>query len=261
MNTTTPNLTMTTDQPLVLRALRKLICCLASFTMVAVSVLANPVVAQTTSELSDTEPPVIEMDQVEQGIAGQMQVFAVNVTDDQSLLAVLLFHRLSGEEKFNSVDMAALEGTDEFSVSIPSSADDVRDIEYFIQAEDTAGNRSIKGFTFDPLIRVMSAPTALAAVVDPETDTTNSSQPTTGITAEAAGIESDEDPTEGTTEPQQNVAAQEASGGRGRLIWGIVGLLAVAAVAVALSQDDDDDDSPNPITLNDNGGRALSIQW
>lgn len=239
------------------RSLKSLCCCLLSLTLVTVSVFGNPAFAQSTAELTDAAPPLIEMSQVKEGLAGEVQVFNATVIDDQELLAVLFFYRWAGEEQFASLDMELLEGTNSYNVSIPTSEDEVRNIEYFVQAEDTAGNRAIKGFTFDPLIRTIYASEPLTAVADPESgsaDLQNSQTATDSsqVANSGSGVGAD------STQP---VAEQKSSGSRGRLIWGLVGLVVVAGIAVALSDRDDASDEPTPITLNSKSSRMLAIEW
>lgn len=232
---------------LKVRTIQQLLALLISLSLILPSATVNQVFAQSSDNLSDAQPPVIEHESTGQGRAGDTQVISAKINDDQSLLAAVLFYRFSGDEQFNSVDMQLVDGESVFSASIVTSASDVRDIEYFIQAEDTAGNRAIKGFTFDPLV----------FKIYPARTTTDS----------ADAVNSSATPTEeiATESRDQTVQTPASSGSvesnsRGRIMWGLVGLLAVVGIAVLLNQDDDDD-SPSPLELADHNGRLLAIEW
>lgn len=113
----------------------------------------TPVIAQSL----DLEPPTLVLEEIEQGIVGETQVFTVTAEDEQQLTSVILYHRLDGDSSYASTEMLPVGTTNIFTASVETTNDDPRDIEYYVQAEDTGGNKAIKGFAFDPLVRDMVA--------------------------------------------------------------------------------------------------------
>jgi len=114
-------------------------------------------------DASNKDPlPLIEHEVIPQGSPGVTQEFNASVVDDESLAEVTLFYRFKGDPKFKSVTMEPIASSSVHTASVETSRGDNRDIEYYIRATDRAGNRVIKGYAFDPLIRKMgqAAPVA-----------------------------------------------------------------------------------------------------
>lgn len=124
----------------------------ALLTLLMIGSIVDSAHAQST----DITAPVLLLDEIDKGVSGETQVFSARVTDDVALKSVTLFHRLSGDEAYLASAMNQIGRSDVFAVSLPSTIDDTRDIEYYLQVEDTGGNKSLSGFAFDPLIRDMS---------------------------------------------------------------------------------------------------------
>jgi len=115
-------------------------------------------IAQAQQPVSaDIEPPVIELQETPEGIAGESQVFTALVIDDQSLLDVKLYYRYTGQSPFTSVTMQALSDTGFYTATIGTDSEETRAIEYYLQARDQGGNRTVHGYAFDPLIRTLGA--------------------------------------------------------------------------------------------------------
>ena len=113
---------------------------------------------------ADTRAPLVEVDVLRSGTADRVQTFTALVTDDRSLDAVTLHHRRAGTVPFGRAAMNALGPDGRFGVSLPTDPDDLRDIEYYVQALDESGNRTVSGFAFDPLVRrLLPRDPALAA--------------------------------------------------------------------------------------------------
>ncbi|MFT6301385.1 MAG: hypothetical protein ACJAY2_000565 [Pseudomonadales bacterium] len=121
----------------------------------------------------DTTGPVIELEELAEAEADQTQVFTVLIAEDVLLLDAILYYRREGQLPFIPAPMLALGDTGYFSVSIPTDNTDFRTIEYYVQARDDAGNRTISGFAFDPYQRRLqpsskiSASPAVQATVQP----------------------------------------------------------------------------------------------
>ena len=126
--------------------------------------LIGSIVQTAQAQSTDITAPVLLLDEIESGVSGETQVFSARVSDDVALKSVTLFHRLSGDEAFVASPMRQVGSSDVFAVSLSSDIDDIRDIEYYLQAEDTGGNKSLNGFAFDPLIRDMSIESRPAVV-------------------------------------------------------------------------------------------------
>lgn len=73
-----------------------------------------------------------------------------NVTDNVQVKSVTLFYRIIGEKNYQQLNMKQIGWTDTYSVLIESVP--TPGIEYFIQAEDTAGNTLLHGYSFSPLV-------------------------------------------------------------------------------------------------------------
>ena len=163
----------------------------------------------------DLEPPIVEHEALERGVAGDAQEFVATVVDDRELAEVLLFHRFAGEASFDETPMRRLAESSVYTASVPTSAAETRAIEYYIQARDAAGNRVIKGYAFSPLVRRIgdgSVPGAPAA--------------------DAPG------------EPAPS------AGGTRRWLYIGLGVLAVGAAAAALSDDSSGPEAgPNTFTV------------
>jgi len=105
-------------------------------------------------------PPVIELEELANATADDTQVFTAQIGEDNELQDATLYHRREGQLAFQAVPMVALGSTGLYSVSIATDPTDLRNIEYYIQARDTAGNRTVNGFAFDPYIRTLTSPSA-----------------------------------------------------------------------------------------------------
>lgn len=118
--------------------------------LVLLAVVANPAIAQN---VPDTEPPIIEIEALTESVADNTQVFAAQIAEDRVLLDAILYFRRQGQDSFTGVEMSPLGDTGYYSVSIETDPRDLRTIEYYVQARDESGNRTVSGFAFDPFQR------------------------------------------------------------------------------------------------------------
>ncbi|NND92401.1 MAG: hypothetical protein HKN42_16190 [Granulosicoccus sp.] len=109
------------------------------------------------SQSVDTEAPVIVLEELAQGAADRSQVFTAQVTDDGTLQDVLLYYRREGQLPFTPYPMQATGSNNAYSVSVPTDETDLRSIEYYVQARDSSGNRTVSGFAFDPYRRTLDS--------------------------------------------------------------------------------------------------------
>ena len=127
-----------------------LVICQLSLTLGGVS----PVRAQS----EDRTPPLIDFQPLEEGRRGDTQVFSANVSDDSAIESVTFRYRTDAAEPYRALPMEPLGGTDIYTVSIDGADASAESIQYYIEAIDEARNRSIEGFAFDPLERVLVEP-------------------------------------------------------------------------------------------------------
>lgn len=128
----------------------------------AVIVLATgPAVAQDNSAAIDTTPPVIELEELADGVADSTQVFTAQIAEETELQDATLYYRRNGQEPYTSAPLRALGNTGLYTVSIETDPTDLRPIEYYIQARDTSGNRTVSGFAFDPYSRSLAPALAI----------------------------------------------------------------------------------------------------
>ena len=119
-------------------------------------VLGGPSPALAQPE--DNAPPAIEFQPLAEGRRGDTQVFSASVGDDSAIESVTLRYRLEADDPYVSIPMEPLGDTDIHTASLGGADTDVESIQYYIEAIDAAGNRSIEGFAFDPLERVLREP-------------------------------------------------------------------------------------------------------
>lgn len=112
--------------------------------------------AQESNPLADTTPPVIELETLDNVFADQSQVFTVQIAEETELRDATFYYRRSGELPFSATPMSAIGNSGFYSAAIPTDPNDLRAIEYYIQARDISGNRTVSGFAFDPYIRRLS---------------------------------------------------------------------------------------------------------
>lgn len=148
---------------------RLLVSVVVAILMTVTSLASSVAMAQ--SSVPDTEAPVIELEEIREGIIGQDQVFTALVKDNDKVRDVKLYYRLAGGDRYQSMLMENLASTSYYTASISTTEDDLRNIEYYIQARDEGGNRVVKGFAFDPLVRELvearSAPVPQPQVATP----------------------------------------------------------------------------------------------
>lgn len=150
------------------------------------------------AQVEDNTPPAIEFQPLEEGRRGDTQVFSANVSDDSAIESVTLRYRLESGEPYASLPMKPLGGTNIYTASIAGADADAESIQYYIEAIDAVGNRSIEGFAFDPLERVLRTPGVPIAGPAPESE-----GPASGLT---------------TTQ---------------KILYGVLGVVVVGAIAAA----------------------------
>jgi hypothetical protein len=115
----------------------------------------------------DVAPPLIEHEVASQAESDIRQTFVANVVDDGELDSVVFFYRFAGETIFTRYVMAPLSASSTYIAQIPTDPKIFTTIEYYIQARDLSGNRTVRGYTFSPLIREILPPKR-PVVVNPQ---------------------------------------------------------------------------------------------
>lgn len=105
----------------------------------------------------DIRSPTIQLQVVAESRAEEKQVFTAQVSEDRVLKDVLLYYRRAGQQPYIPVAMTQVGSTNDYNASIITNPTDLRAIEYYIQARDESGNRSVEGYAFDPYTRILIA--------------------------------------------------------------------------------------------------------
>jgi len=140
------------------------------------ALVANPAMSQT---LPDTQPPIIEIEALAESVADNTQVFAAQIAEDRLLRDATLYHRRQGQDAFIGATMKPLGDTGYYSVSVMTDPTDLRTIEYYVQARDESGNRTVSGFAFDPFQRQILPASARIATNTSQSGTTSTGVSTT----------------------------------------------------------------------------------
>jgi len=178
-----------------------LIIVLSHLAVVSLVGVPSSVLAQ-----SDGEPPSISLERIAEGVRGETQVFSATVSDDFTVESVTLRFRFGDDTVYRAMPMQPLKGTDIYTASVETTDTDEDVLQYYVEARDGAGNRSIQGFAFDPIER---------RLIEPERPL-----------APAAGVASAPEP----------LRTDGMSTGR-KVLYGVLGVLAVGAVVAAAGGD------------------------
>lgn len=142
----------------------------------AVCLLMNSAAqAQSTNLPADSLAPVIELEELSQSVADATQVFTVQIAEETELKDATLYYRRSGQQPYATAPLTPLGTSGFYTASIKTDPTDLRSIEYYVQARDAAGNRTISGFAFDPYQRTL-APAAVAQIQPEAADASNASE-------------------------------------------------------------------------------------
>ncbi len=124
-------------------------------TILALSLSLTHATLTLAQSSPDTRSPVIELEAVAEAEAEQTQVFTAQVADNRIIKDVILYYRREGQQAFTPVPMSAIADSGYYTVSIETDPTDLRAIQYYVQARDEGGNRTVEGYAFDPYTRVL----------------------------------------------------------------------------------------------------------
>lgn len=118
--------------------------------------LATVWAQEVTIDGGDITAPVIQHDpQAETANAGRpLEIIAI-ISDDQEVSEATLFYRVQGNREYFSINMTLKEAKS-YSATIPQDEVIEPGLEYFIQSTDEAGNSILRGFSFEPLVILVS---------------------------------------------------------------------------------------------------------
>lgn len=107
--------------------------------------------------VADYEPPTIDHNpSLPAAKSGEAYTILVNVTDNTLVKEVILHYKSPTEDNYRSVTMQN-RGEDRFQVVLPPTDVLIPQMEYYIQAVDTAGNAIFRGAPFSPLVLKVAA--------------------------------------------------------------------------------------------------------
>ncbi|MEE9320758.1 MAG: hypothetical protein V3U76_09965 [Granulosicoccus sp.] len=101
----------------------------------------------------DVDPPLIEHTELDEAEASPWQMFTATVVDDEELDRVRLFYRFAGESAYSILVMTRVSSSSTWTTRVPTEEGDTRSIEYYIDALDQGGNRTNRGYSFNPMVR------------------------------------------------------------------------------------------------------------
>ncbi len=171
--------------------------------------------AYAQSDIIDVEPPLIEHSIDGAVEATTRQSFVATVVDDDELDSVILYYRFQDDPAYSTSQMNRVSYSSTYIAHIPTDPTSARNIEYYIQARDKAGNRTVRGYAFNPLLREINAP---------------------NIAAESSP----------TTAPASTV---ESGSKRKTVLYVVLGVLAAGAIAAAVDTGGTDDGPACPNDL------------
>jgi len=189
---------------------------LLALCMTVLPVLTTIVQAQSND--FDLDGPTIEHDRGEYDATATVQVFSASVVDNDTVSSVRLFYRLASDSDFVDKAMTQIAQSSVYTTSVDIADTPDAQIEYYIQAEDSAGNVVLEGYAFSPNTRILTTeqPSELALELTEEQETT--------------GIIVANEP-EAQSEPDKQLEVKK----RSNVLYYVLGALAVGAVAAAAS--------------------------
>ncbi len=104
----------------------------------------------------DVNPPDIEIELIELAPPSAQQIFTAVVRDDRVVEEVRLFYRQQGQSSYQSMPMQ-LSSNNRYAATVDWQAEFEGFIEYYVTALDGVGNRTLQGYSFDPLQRLIEA--------------------------------------------------------------------------------------------------------
>lgn len=135
--------------------------------MAALLAVTQIAIGVASAQITDTEAPVVIHRQAESaGVAGDLQTFLARVSDDVEVSRVTLYYRQSEVGGFQEIPMRSLlDSIGEYMIAIETDISEYQGLQYYIEAEDTAGNTTSRGYPYAPIVLPLEVPAARAPQV------------------------------------------------------------------------------------------------
>ena len=187
------------------------------------------------AQVQDLNAPEIRHTVVPEGVAGQIQTFDAVVFDDTQITRAVMSYRFEGQEKFTPVEMVFRE-KDDYRAVVPTEAGREATMEYYLEATDAGGNRSIEGFP-NYFKRRLTVPveTAQQSV---KIDKVENTETEASVNVSEAVVE--EESVKGAAESN---AGDSQGKKKSNALWLIVGGAAALVAVAALASGGDEDDT------------------
>lgn len=168
----------------------------------------------------DLDPPEVDHIPVASGVAGAVQSISVRAVDVQGIASVTLLYRASPAGEYKQVLMRQVSGTDNFTVSVDTAAEQDL-IEYYFLVIDSGGNKVLNGFPYKPFSRVLAPQQALVPDLSSPAEKPSDNAQAQGMPASATVAVDD----------TANAPETKDAGQGKQLLWVVVGVLAVGLLA------------------------------
>lgn len=136
-----------------------------AFLMATLLAVTQVLMGIASAQVTDNEAPVVIHRQAESaGIAGELQTFLARVSDDFEIAKVTLYYRQSEVGGFQQIPMRSLlDSIGEYMIAIETDTGEYEGLQYYIEAEDLAGNTASRGYSYAPIILPLEAPAVVEA--------------------------------------------------------------------------------------------------
>lgn len=109
-------------------------------------------VAQAQSVIDLVPPSVLHEPEAESISGDHPYVLTATVADENGVKRVMLFYRDAGQTKYKSTELRKSGAADTFVIELDASELSPPSFEYYLQAEDVAGNIILRGHSYGPLV-------------------------------------------------------------------------------------------------------------
>ena len=160
------------------RRLRRAVAVAVALWLAVIQVVSGVAMAQ----FEDSENPVIIHRQADTpGVAGELQTFLARVYDDVEVVDVTLYYRQSAVANFEQIPMRPLlDSLGEYMIAIETSDSEYPGLQYYIEAVDSAGNVTSRGFSYAPIVLPLEKPRAAPETAAPVVTQAPEPTPQTG---------------------------------------------------------------------------------
>lgn len=123
-------------------------------------------VAQAQSVIDLVPPSVLHESEAEPISGDHPYVLTATVADENGVKRVTLFYRAAEQSKYKSTELRKSGAADTFVIELAASELSPPRFEYYLQAEDVAGNIILRGHSYGPLILTIVEGTGAPQSVD-----------------------------------------------------------------------------------------------